>query len=167
DLIGVRLRSPPDGRGRERSSGYGRRRGRAPGESSADGIRHWAPGKPPGKRSNGVRRAVETQESGTRRFGERGSSEPDAVERSDVGDHPQVDLELGVLEADRHVATLQDQPVTTGPASVELELDHHASRGQTTAVNPPAHPPEEDDRVELGGPRGAQCPPSSPAPPDL
>src|SRR5262249_2867499 len=129
--------------------------------------RHRAPGKPPGKGSNGVRRAVETQESGTHRFGERGSSEPDAVERSDVGHHPQVDLELGVLEADRHVATLQDQPVTTGPASVKLELDPPAARGRPTAVTPPAHPPEEDDWVELGGPRVAKCPPRSPASEDV
>src|SRR5262249_6488344 len=97
DLIGVGLRSPHDGRGAERSSRYDRRRGRTPGEGFADRIRHWAPGKPPGKGSNGGRRSVETQESGARRFVERGSSEPDAVEGSDVGDHPQVDLELGML----------------------------------------------------------------------
>ena len=52
-----------------------------------------------------------------------------------------VDVELRVLEAHRHVGPLQDEPVAAASLSAEVELDDGAARGKALPVGPPPHPP--------------------------
>src|SRR5262249_44729192 len=90
------------------------------------------------------------------------TSEPDLIERDDIGVHDHIHVESGVLQAHRYVTGIDDQPIASQRCPSKVELDDDAPARNAIDRNAPPHPPQQDDRIELGWTRRTKGPASAP-----
>jgi hypothetical protein len=73
-------------------------------------------------------------------LGTEGSRSSTAIKKEpQAGSYDQIDVEAGVLEADRDIIPLNQQSVARLRCAPKVELDHHARAGNTIYGNPPTH----------------------------
>src|SRR5215207_2274435 len=107
-----------------------------------------APGEPAPEAALEIPRAVQRQLARPHRTAELGPPKVDAVEGGGVNPDLEVDVEAGVLEADRHIGGLEHHPVALGGVA-EVELDHGAVSRELLAIDVPGHPDDQEVGVEL------------------
>src|SRR5262245_22063743 len=132
-------------------AGNARGRGAAPPGRAARGCER-APGEPKTKSALQRPRAVQRQLAGSHRAAQLGLAQVDAVERGGVDAYLEVDVEAGVLEADRDLGGLENHPVPSlGVAKVEL--DHGSIRWEPPAIDVAGHPDDQQVGIEFLGAR--------------
>ena len=113
-------------------------------------IRHRAPRPPTTKRTN---------KEGTSK---RATPQPHLKEGRNVRGQQHIDVESRMLKTHRHVVVVQDHPKRSGSRTLKVELHDDLLRGERIAVDASSHPPEEQDRVEVGRIGLAEGPASTP-----
>ena len=86
-----------------------------------------------------------------------------SIERHDVGRDRHIDVEARVLETDRNVPAVDQEPIAPPRPAPEIELDHHAPSADRLDTHTAPHPPQQNDRIELVSPRLAESPACSPS----
>ena len=89
-------------------------------------------------------------------------TEPDPVKRQDVGSYGEIDVEARMLEADRDIGRLDQEPIILLLDAAEVKFDQHAAPRHVFESDAPAHPPQQDDRIEFARPRLTKSPASPP-----
>ena len=106
-------------------------------------------------------RAAHRQLAGSHRAAEFGPSQVDPVERGGVDGDLEVDVEAGMLEADRDLGGLEDHPIT--PLGVAKVEPNHGSVGrELPAIDVAGHPDDQQVGVELLGARLGERPGRAP-----
>src|SRR5262249_36229297 len=67
-----------------------------------------------------------------------------------------------MLEADRNVLRLDEQPIILPRSPTEVELDHDPTPVNTIESNAPAHPPQQHNGIQLVRARVTEGPACSP-----
>src|ERR1700722_3012396 len=103
--------------------------GRSPpmGKRSAHRVCHRTPGKPSRESSNVGGRPVQPDLPPMQGFGEAHAAEPNSIKRHDVRRDDHIDIEAGVLETDRNVRALDQEPIALPWPATEVELNHRAA----------------------------------------
>ena len=109
-----------------------------------------APGEPASEPALKRPRAAHRQLASPERAGQLGAPQVDAVEGRGVDRDLEVDVEPGVLEADRDLGGLEHHPVALRRVA-EVELDHRAIRGKLLTIDVAGHPDDQEVGVELLG----------------
>src|SRR5216684_7678830 len=110
------------------------------GKRSAHRICHRAPRKPVRERANVGGRSIQLYLLPPQCLGQGHTAQPNSIKRQNVGRNENIDVEAGVLETNRDVRALDEQPIALPRPAAEVELDHHAASANGFDAHSAAHP---------------------------
>jgi len=119
------------------------------GRRGTDSLGHWAQRKPMRETANIGRCPVQPKLFPAQSLSQRRASEPDPIKSPDIGRDYYVDFEAGVLQANRRVSGLDEQPVSSLNCTTKFELKNDAAAGNAIKIDAPPHPPQKNNRIEL------------------